>query len=306
MREISGEVNLIYYPTSFGVKHEYYFSRFKCQNKVFIPWRPHRLSDTLTDILAWWKIPKEIRGCSYSEIFIASIGSIPFSMLVRKNPNAQLNTFDDGAFNIVPDMFLRWVDREPIIRRLAKFFLNGVSNIELIDKGARHYTIFNRSDIVGIPYEICELSLFRKDIKRHRISENKNRKVRVLLGTISPLSIQQDLYCFMRNTEKFDLILPHPAENRSPIIKDWVKRSCAAINIEKLIAEDAIFELARAGLKPIVYGFNSTALLTLSGFAHVVNLEPAGADPFMFAPLMDKFGVRLKRCWRYQPNYQSK
>lgn len=293
IRGRTGRSTVIYHPTGSSAKHRYYYDRLEATTKVFVPWKPLPLSDTLTDILAWPQIPRQVRAERFSELFISSIGSIPFSMLVARNPQATVNTFDDGSFNINPEVFPHWIRQEPPMRKLSKMLLIGVDNADLIRRGTRHFTIFKREHVVGIPYPIEELRLLSLHHAGQRAGERAERKkVRVLLGTVLPPQTRRDTYEALTVSPRFDLFLPHPAENRPAVSKPWLARACPGMDFDARIAEDVVLELARTGLQPVVYGFNSTALLTLANLVHSVSLQWHGMPIRLPLGLLQAMRVR--------------
>lgn len=287
---------VIYFPTSASVKHKFYFDRLAGAEKFFLPWQPLGFSDTLTDALAWWRIPRPIRRRHYTELYISSIGSIPFGMLVARNPAAGVNTFDDGTFNINPEVFPHWIEHEPNTRKWVKCLLNSVNNRQLIGRGKRHFTIFKAADVLGIPYLLEELKL----IEAARIPPALGhamppKKVRVLLGT---RFIQPDHRQFCEDlidSSRFDVFLPHPAENATAFVKPWVRAAAPSLDVENMIAEDAVLALLRSGMTPTVYGFNSTALLTLARLVRTCSLKLPGHSAALPDDLLRKMGVRPLR-----------
>ena len=291
-----GWSTVVYYPTSSSSKHQYYFEKLRCTEKVFAPLQQLRLSDTLTEIRAWWAVPRSIRQQAYAELFVSSIGAIPFSMFVVRNPRARLNTFDDGTFNVNPEVFPRWISHEPFARKLAKRILRGVDNVELISRGARHYTIFDSQRVVGIPYRIHEIDLLNHG-QWEVDGPATRRRVRVMLGTLLPRSTDRSIYEGLTASPGFDAYLPHPAEHRPARIKDWVRDACPHADPEKMIAEDFVIEMAKSGLRPIVYGFNSTALLTLARVTRTVSIQIAGLHVQLPSELLKKARVR---SWNFR------
>lgn len=287
---------VIYHPTGISGKHRYYFDKMKAATKVFVPWKPLRGSDTLTDILAWRDIPKQIRAQKFSELYISSIGSIPFSMFAARNPEADVRTFDDGTFNVNPEVFPRWISHEPTLRKLSKALLMGVDNAALMRRATRHYTIFDREHVVGIPYEIEELRLLQPlHGAQRRNYAGASTQVRVLLGTVLPPRTKRDLYEALIESPRFDLFIPHPAENRPPVCKPWLMGICRDLDFDAMIAEDVVLELSRAGLQPVIYGFNSTALLTLGSRFHSISIQIAGLQVRLPLHLLEAMGVRTLR-----------
>ena len=294
LERLTHEVVVVYYPINFSDKHCYYFEKIQAQEKFFIKWKPSRLSDTLTDTLAWWRIPRSIRQTAFTQLYISSIGSIPFSVFISRNPNANIFTFDDGSLNISFDIFYNWVHYEPIVRRLAKVLIGGCNNTDLINKTICHFTIFNSKYVVGLKCPIVELSLYNID---HQQTIKKNSiSVRVIVGSWFLDEHIQRRHDEIILSNKFDLVLPHPGDRCHTVMMKSILHSIVEFNPSKMIAEDLILSLVAAGFAPIVYGFGSTVLFNLAQYVRTVSINLDQCFDTADSELMIDLNIRRMYC----------
>lgn len=281
-------VTLIYHPTSDGNKHRYYFDNFKAYKKIWIPYRS-QCSDTLSDALAWWRIPTEVRNTTYDSLFIASVGSIPFSIFARKNAQANIYTYDDGLFNLSSEKFWRWINHEPLARRLVKYALRGISNSNLIQKSKVHFTIFPKKYVMR-GSDVREIFLAHTpNMSKSSIPEPN---VRVLLGSWFEDSAQRAIYIGIVKSRNYDLFIPHPGTAEDPYIIERLKDVISDDQLRLLIAEDLVLLLVNEGLMPEVYGFDSTALFNLSRYVSVKNIEIRKDNRLVPVGVMEALGIQ--------------
>lgn len=298
LERIPGAAVVVYYPTTSSGKHRYYFEKISTGEKHFVTWKPPRISDTLTDVVAWFRIPRSVRHRSYESLFIASIGSIPFALFVRANPEGKVYTFDDGAFNLSETTFRDRIYEEPPIRRLIKSLLRVCDNPGLIGEALRHYTIFPKDFVVGIRSPIEEVDLFKDEIDK--MGPASLCKIRILLGSWFADSNLQSRHDLIVKSGKFDLFLPHPADMRPPVVASWIREAGVGFDPVKMIAEDAVAALVMAGYRPVVYGFNSTALISLACFVRTVSIFLAPDRETIVGQVMFRLGVRRLRCYDFE------
>lgn len=289
--EISSDVVVVYHATSKSKKHQYYFNKINAQKKYFVPWHNSSLSQTWNDTIAWWQIPKAVRQEKYDVLYAASFTSILFSAIRGKNLKAILNTFDDGVINLNTKANLAWWYDEPRNPRIVKWLLGGVFNKDIMTNVNRHYTIFNKDDILKWTSSIYELNLLKKNLICSDIQPEKI--VRVLLGTWTNDSSLQKQHDEIINSQKFDLFLPHPADSR--MIKVGPKLHHLNVNnvFDELIAEDVTQLIISSGYKPIVYGFSSTSLVNLHEVVQTVNIRFSHSSRFtQIDELISRLGIR--------------
>ncbi|NML86974.1 glycosyltransferase family 52 [Polaromonas sp.] len=292
---INYEVVVLYCPVSNNIKHNYYFEKIKTTQKYFVARQQWRFSDTLTDAIAWWRIPLTIRQTKFSHLLAASIGSIPFSFFAGRNKDAKIYTFDDGSFNVSLSTFSNWINSEPVTRRLVKILFGGCNNIDMLDKVARHYTIYENKFVVGFKCPIEELNLF-DDVSKQK-STRKNKSVRILLGSLFSDSDIQSRHDKILQSVKFDLILPHPSDKHNlPVVADFLD-SIEGFDPAKMIAEDLVLLLISTGFVPVTYGFNSTALINLARHSRVISIILDPKYNTIASRMMSDLNIRRMFCY---------
>lgn len=284
---------VLYHAISDSPRHRYYFEKIDASEKHFVNHWQLSHSDTASDLLAWYRIPRALRLQQYNSLYVASIGSIPFSFFARRNAQAALYTFDDGAFNLAPEIFRDWIECEPQMRRRVKALFGGSDNTTLVQRSATHFSIFPASLAVMSGSRIEEVQLFTAGA---RLNRNSPRRVRIILGTVYPDPAVQQRHDQIVASDRFDLFLPHPIDPRRPKIG----RGLAHLNtsdVAKMIAEDVVRGLVGDGYSPVVYGFDSTALLNLSGTVQTVSIQLQPGLETLDATLLGKFGTRLVKWY---------
>ena len=269
---------VIYSPISDSEKHHYYFDKINSRNKYFINYNNFKYSSTINEVLIWRKIPSKIRNAKYKNLHIASVGSLAFSLIAGRkiNRNSRIITFDDGTFNISESIFESWIACESLPPKIIKYILNGLTNREIRHLSKKHYTIFPERLVVGFSCPIEKIDVFENSEAIWNPDEGSERVVHVVLGDNFYQSELND-EVLMANCAKIimsnnvDLYIPHPSCAELPRISTKLSMLCSQIDFKKMIAEDIIFALLKLGCKPIVYGFNSTALYNLSPFGQTIN-----------------------------------
>ena len=285
---------VVYHPTSASEKHRYYFDQLEVGKKYFVPLRPVRVSDTISDALVWWRIPRDVRDARYDVLFIASIGSISFSQFAARNPRAVIHTFDDGSFNLAAATYADWIHGEPIMRRVVKCLVGGLNNPGIVARASLHHTIFPRKLVVGVQTEIDELVLFTRHSYFH--ADGLGRKVRVLLGSWFADTTLQSRHDALVRSGKFDVFLPHPADSRSALMASHIRVDAGLIDLGRMVAEDVVAGLVKSGYRVVVYGFNSTALINLAHFVPALSIV---LEPYLETipcRVMNELGVRQLVC----------
>jgi hypothetical protein len=90
--------------------------------------------------------------------------------------------------------------------------------------------------------------------------------------------------------------LPHPSENRQAVANEKIRKILSSDQIALMIAEDVVANLTSLGHQVIVFGFGSTALLTLAKFARVVNLIFKDQPDIISSGFRTAARIRQIRC----------
>jgi hypothetical protein len=294
IKKISGKYVVIYYPTTKNIKNDYYYSKINAKLKYFLPWQPLVWSDALTGVLAWMRIPASIKNKKYNNLYISSIGDIPFSLFSGKNAFAEISSYDDGTFNINEENFLRWINQEPISYILIKKIMGGINNKKMFDRISCHYTIYPKKMLSWMRRQVEEIDLYKSSSSETRALNNR-KKIRVLLGSgfVEPnLNHVHDHLC---KSTRFDLFIPHPYTLLDTRVSEQFGELFLKYDLNLLVAEDVIIRLVSEGYRPIVYGFNSSALINLKKFTSVVSINID--DSFSgLANDLRRFGIKIIEC----------
>jgi len=288
-----GKSSVVYHATSQSAKHRYYFNQMVCDEKCFIPWGSSQLSDTLSDALAYWRVPKVMRRAKYDALYVASLGSIPFALLRRDNRRAVLRTFDDGTFNIIARTFEQWINEEPRMRRGLKLALGAVDNPTLLREVDRHHTVFRSHHVVGIAHhKVEELDLFAASSRQ----AGQGDRLRILLGSWFQDPELQRRHDAILDSGRFDLVLPHPADSREALASRPFSDALGEGELALMVAEDVVSRLAGAGYQLTVYGFGSTALVNMARSVRAVNIVLNGSNRMLPRLLRTELGLREVKC----------
>jgi hypothetical protein len=287
-KQINEDSDVVYLPTSPSTKHINYFERLDIKNKYFVPWKYYG-SDILSQVLAWYKFPKVVKRRKYNSIFFASIGTLAFNKIISSNPKAKLHTFDDGILNLDQSLLEKWTNESGLRNTLIKIILLAQSNSRIMDRAINHYTIFP-----------VEKSAHKQNIEQIQLltfqpisNPRTKKKIILLLGSTWFDDIEEDKR-YRQIAESFDyhIFIPHPTEENKCLVHDSIAAQITDINIDSLIAEDLVINLIQKGFEPVVYGFNSTALITLSRLSQTINIALSERLDATLAKLFSDFGVK--------------
>jgi hypothetical protein len=287
----SGRDTIVYHPTSQSARHAHYAKRLRGERVFFLPFTDPFNSHLVSEVVAFLRIPADIRRARYDEMFISSIGTFAFAVMAGRNKDAALKTFDDGTFNLRRAHFFAWINaREPAYYRALRTTFAAKSNREIIESSKAHYTIFDRSLCVTPAEIVVQLDLF------HWLPDGAprdKRKLLVLLGTpihlVAPAKADRYL-AFVRELRP-DLYIPHPAEMTvAPIETPFAADPEIRRNLNERIAEEIVLILVQRGHPLEVHGFSSTALLNIAKLVEVHNHFIGSPEPDL-AALFSKFRI---------------
>ena len=275
-----GRDTIVYFPHSNSEKHLSYAKRLRGE-LCFVPFAYPLNSHFVSEVYALLRMPRRVMFGAYDELYVASVGAFGFSVLAGWNRKAQINTFDDGTMNVCVDGYSDIIANEgPPHFRYFKAALFGWTNQEIVAKAVAHYTIFDPELNLIPAREFVRLDLFPAPTVSARPDE---RPVAVVLGT--PIQIiaphKTEAYRAFVKSLAPDVFLPHPLERAEPELSGLFRDDAEITRMsEECIAEEVIGAIAKRGHKVIVYGFGSTALGNVRGFAevknyHIVPLHPA-------------------------------
>ena len=260
-------------------KHRFYFNRLRAAEKAFVPFF-YRFSDTLSEVVSYARIPREIRRSSYDCYLISSFVSLAFALLERRL--GAIATFDDGLVNLDRALFESFVRAPGRIGNGIRRVAGARSTEDIIASSTVHYTIFRPDEVqmpVRNPQHVDLLSA--SELKPRRKEE-----ITVLLGTRVDLSPHPrsaatsehfrawrlDFDRLKRELD-YDIYLPHPSAGEEPALQgELAGRGELRNMLETHIAEDVVLDLVKAGAAVRIYGVASTALLMLRDYASCINV----------------------------------
>jgi hypothetical protein len=290
-----GRDTIIYYPTSHSPKHAHYAKRLVAGRKCFVPFAYPLNSQIVSEVAAYFRVPGDVRSAAYDQMFISSIGALPFAMLAKRNPECAIKTFDDGTFNLRPKHFFDWIDDEgPRYHRVIKAALGAMNMRDIVGASVAHYTVFDRSESVFPAEKTIQVDLFPGAAEA---APARDREQVVVLGTPMHLvdAAKADRYRDFVAGLKPDLYIPHPAElANAPYYNAFADDSEIVRALDECIAEEIVLALVRRGYSTTVHGFSSTALLNVKNFANVRNHFPIDPKPEL-AALFSRFGIASNR-----------
>ena len=204
------------------------------------------------------------------KIFLAVIDSYPFALSNIFFPSLEINTFDDGSYNVIKSS--AYFNENALARKGVKgliskmVFPNGGAKY-LRDKTKRHYTVFPDLDnivekdrVVNLDWDWSEL-LDSRDLDKLPMNTNT-----ILLGTaFQDFSIRQQVKLkknVMKIIDDVGLYIPHPREESWFENTKVVKLHSPAEAVLKYIQSANNNELT-------VYHIDTTVSYSLKGNEHI-------------------------------------
>lgn len=196
-------------------------------------------------------LKKQFKGKIFDQVFVANINDLQIQFLLSAVNFAQLNTFDDGTLNIIPNGLLH--QNEPF--NLKRFGINALlSNRFSIQKlrelSQTHYSIYK--DLPNIIEQVEYINL----IPAVPAPKSAQEPVAILLG--QPLFAEDERNISLANLviKQFNiqLYLPHPREKYRLENVEYIDTP--------LIFEDYIFQQSQKR-KYRVYTYCSSAILNV-------------------------------------------
>ena len=204
------------------------------------------------------------------EIFLAVIDSYPFALSNIFFPSLEVNTFDDGSYNVIKSS--AYFNENALTRKGVKGFIskmafpNGGAKY-LRDKTKRHYTVFPDLDnivekdrVVNLDWDWSEL-LDSRDLDKLPMNTNT-----ILLGTaFQDFNIRQQVKLkknVMKIIDDVGLYIMHPREESWFENTKAVKLHSPAEAVLKYIQSANNNELT-------VYHVDTTVSYSLKGNEHI-------------------------------------
>lgn len=260
-------------------KPQYYYQRLlsQCKGGCFVPRVYHSnplraYLDTCTKLLMAWRLPRIQR------VFVASLESSIFRLLMSGMRSAEVYTYDDGAINLSPKAFEMMNDQDDggFIRALRSLvFIPTVAELRAMSR--KHYTIFTQPNVMP---NATLIPLFdSRGLETGAQAEM--RRLAILLGQRAYTydETARDIALAEEVVRRYGIThyLPHPKEDYSIEGVEYIRTP--------LIAEDYLLGLLREqpDLQVELYSYCSTALLNLSSVPRirVHAIKPEGSMPLL-------------------------
>ncbi|WP_166169765.1 glycosyltransferase family 52 [Acinetobacter sp. SA01] len=216
----------------------------------------------------------------YHEVYLSSIDSIYFHMVLSKIKKGKIYTFDDGLVNIIKNSSYyiesEFSFKDKILRKLF-----GILYTKEIVRGEsiKHYTIYD-----GVS-NIIENKEYIKLIELNEINENTNT-ITIFVGQ----PIADPLYSKIPEIIKklnVDYYFPHPRESEKFSGIDY-------INTVKIFEHYIIDFILEHKCKVKIYGFFSTVLINLKGIKNIEIISVFNSE------LMKKYYMQYDFLKSYQ------
>ena len=202
------------------------------------------------------KLPKIFVSNNYKDIYIASMSDYLFRYIIKKNPSAEVNGFDDGTANITPTSSYFNPDKRK--RTLALNFLMRLSSTsDIKNKLTKHYTVYSEFENIVEKSKIFYLdaNMFRNENEYSACNETMTFFIGQPFEEYLKVEEQRKLIEWLSN-ERIDYYVMHPREQR-PILTN-----VSILDKNGLLAEDAIYKKSKGFNIHIISGY-STVLFNI-------------------------------------------
>jgi len=241
---------LIYIPNRNTEQNKHYFDRVNCSfHKAYYNPIDKNLFIYLYEII---KVCLKLRNDDKINYFVGNLKSVFSRLPMLITGYKEINIFDDGFANILPNSFLYQPEKK-YIKIFFKIF-NSRLEYEIAQNSIKkYYTIFKNNQILNHTY----IELF----KNTSSINSKNTRSILLTSPFSEYKIldtEEESNLYKKVIQEYSItdVLMHPNEKKIKI---------SEINIlnDIFIAEEYVSMLSKTS-NIIVYAFYSTALLNLS------------------------------------------
>ena len=249
------EFDFIYFTQNNSESDKKYFLEISRRaNKSAYIFVKKQKKDIINHIISILNFSKEGFKKQYLNIYIASIDSLLFRFIIKKNPQASIYGFDDGTANITKISSyhnVNWSGRSFIYERLF-----GVSSIKDIkSRIIKHYSIYPGYSNIIPENKLCFLNLFGSK----NLSQKNERQITYFIGQPFHEYLSIDEIIKFKSwliQQSIDYYIRHPRET-TPLL------DVTLLDKEGMIAEDAIFENAGESKVRIISAY-STVLFNVS------------------------------------------
>lgn len=236
-----------------NAKFDFYQTRLEQKCQQFFAMQQHSERIQLLKEILYLK--STFRGKEFNKVFLANINELEIQFLLSAIKFNELNTFDDGAANVVPSSIFYKEENIRLNRKLINMFLGNKYSLEKLKNLSKtHYTIYQ-----GFP-NIIKNTVYVDLINKNELSgsELETSKVfNILLGQpIFEREDEKNIALAEKVIKAFDidLYLPHPREKYKLDNVEYIDTN--------LILEDYIFQ-EFSHKKCRVYTYFSSAVINI-------------------------------------------
>lgn len=271
-----------------NAKFDFYGSRLEQKCSQFFAMQQHNERVQLLKEIVYLKWT--FGGKKFDKVFVANINELEIQFILSAVSFNQLNTFDDGTANIVPQSLLYQAENLGLNRKLINVFLGNKYSLDKLKAlSAAHYTLYR-----GFPNIISNtiyVDLIAQPDVNPDVAEN-DKVVNILLGQpIFEREDEKNIALAEKVIKAFDidLYLPHPREKYQVSGVEYIQTN--------LILEDYIFQEFRQK-KCRVYTYFSSAVMNIlnkSPHIDVVALRVDTDNPAYIASydLLEQLGIPI-------------
>jgi beta-galactosamide-alpha-2,3-sialyltransferase len=235
-----------------------YFSQLEAKSaRALYLYVSQKRPDILNHLIGIWKLQRQWRMDDYTGIYLASIDSLVFRYVIKKNPQATLRSFDDGTANITPSSLYYMLGKY----KKSNFYgmLMRLPTAEKIKaRLQQHYSIYPGFENFIDYRKISFISIFSQIASNTRSAEKGSLTFFIGQPFHEYLDVSQivTLKTWLAK-QHIDFYIMHPRE-RSPLVTN-----IPVLDNEGMLAEDAIFKAA-GNYRPRIFSSYSTLLFNIN------------------------------------------
>lgn len=285
-RPVSSDV--LYFTHDDNESDRLYFARLRqhARHAQYLHVPPQRYS-ILSDVKAFALADKAFKRAGYDAAFFASIDSIFFRSIIKRQTGAVLHTFDDGTSNIIQDWYISYhQDDEPGRLRLYNALAGVESRRQIKNRSAKHYTIYKDFKNICPPEKLVYLDVFATT-GRHPANPGTS----FFIGQPFHEYLDQGKIARLRHfieNQQIDFYVAHPRETKT------LTANVPMLKKNGELAETAIMQASAHGKPAIFAGFSTVLFNIPSDLAdkYYLHFEGDSSDREMIA-LVAKAGCKV-------------
>lgn len=257
--------DVIYFTQNNSEVDREYFAQFEAKSNCSLYLHvPQKKPDILNHLISIWQLRSRWRMNNYTGIYLASIDSLIFRYVIKRNPKATLRSFDDGTANITPGSLYYKLDQY----KKSRFYgmLMGLPTAENVKKRLyQHYSIYSGFENFVDSRKVSFISLFSglrpgmRSVEKKPITFFIGQPFHEYLNAHHVVDLKRWLA-----KQHIDFYVMHPRE-KSPLLAN-----IPILVKDGMLAEDAIFKTA-GDRRPRIISAYSTVLF---------NIDHRDADKF--------------------------